>query len=32
VDELDHVIREMIATDRPVIADIAVDQKRTASR
>jgi acetolactate synthase-1/2/3 large subunit len=27
VDELDHVIREMIATDRPVIADIAVDQK-----
>ena len=27
VDELDRVIREMIATDRPVIADIAVDQK-----
>jgi acetolactate synthase-1/2/3 large subunit len=27
VDELDGVIREMIATDRPVIADIAVDQK-----
>ncbi len=27
VDDLDRVIREMIATDRPVIADIAVDQK-----
>jgi acetolactate synthase-1/2/3 large subunit len=27
VDQLDDVIREMIATDRPVIADIAVDQK-----
>jgi acetolactate synthase-1/2/3 large subunit len=27
VDELDHVIREMIMTDRAVIADIAVDQK-----
>jgi acetolactate synthase-1/2/3 large subunit len=27
VDELDGVIREMIASDRTVIADIAVDQK-----
>ncbi len=27
VDDLDRVIREMIATDRPVIADICVDQK-----
>jgi len=27
VDDLDRVIREMIASDRPVIADIAVDQK-----
>ncbi|MDT7950421.1 MAG: acetolactate synthase 3 large subunit [Acetobacteraceae bacterium] len=27
VDELDRVIREMITTDKPVIADIAVDQK-----
>ena len=27
VDDLDRVIREMIATDKPVIADIAVDQK-----
>jgi acetolactate synthase-1/2/3 large subunit len=27
VDQLDDVIREMIASDRPVIADIAVDQK-----
>jgi acetolactate synthase-1/2/3 large subunit len=27
VDDLDRVIREMIAIDRPVIADIAVDQK-----
>ncbi len=27
VDELDDVIREMLATDRTVIADIAVDQK-----
>lgn len=27
VDDLDRVIREMIAVDRPVIADIAVDQK-----
>jgi acetolactate synthase-1/2/3 large subunit len=27
VDELDRVIREMLATDRPVIADIAVDPK-----
>jgi acetolactate synthase-1/2/3 large subunit len=27
VDQLDDVIREMIATDRPVIADICVDQK-----
>ena len=27
VDELDGVIREMLAIDRPVIADIAVDQK-----
>ncbi len=27
VDELDGVIAEMLATDRPVIADIAVDQK-----
>ena len=27
VDELDDVIREMLATDRAVIADIAVDQK-----
>ncbi len=27
VGELDGVIREMLATDRPVIADIAVDQK-----
>jgi acetolactate synthase-1/2/3 large subunit len=27
VDELDGVIREMLATDRAVIADIAVDQK-----
>jgi acetolactate synthase-1/2/3 large subunit len=27
VDELDDVIREMIALDRPVIADICVDQK-----
>jgi acetolactate synthase-1/2/3 large subunit len=27
VDQLDEVIREMIAIDRPVIADIAVDQK-----
>ena len=27
VDQLDDVIREMIALDRPVIADIAVDQK-----
>jgi acetolactate synthase-1/2/3 large subunit len=27
VDELDAVILEMIATDRPVIADICVDQK-----
>jgi acetolactate synthase-1/2/3 large subunit len=27
VDELDDVIREMIAVDRPVIADICVDQK-----
>lgn len=26
-DDLDRVIREMIAIDRPVIADIAVDQK-----
>jgi acetolactate synthase I/II/III large subunit len=26
-DDLDRVIREMIAVDRPVIADIAVDQK-----
>ncbi len=27
VDDLDRVIREMIASDKPVIADIAVDQK-----
>jgi len=27
VDDLDRVIREMIAVDRPVIADICVDQK-----
>ena len=27
VDDLDRVIREMIAIDRPVIADICVDQK-----
>ena len=27
VDQLDDVIREMIASDRPVIADICVDQK-----
>ena len=27
VDDLDRVIHEMLATDRPVIADIAVDQK-----
>jgi acetolactate synthase-1/2/3 large subunit len=27
VDQLDDVIREMIALDRPVIADICVDQK-----
>jgi acetolactate synthase-1/2/3 large subunit len=27
VDQLDDVIREMIAIDRPVIADICVDQK-----
>jgi acetolactate synthase-1/2/3 large subunit len=27
VDDLDRVIREMIASDRPVIADICVDQK-----
>ncbi|MBV8915746.1 MAG: acetolactate synthase 3 large subunit [Acetobacteraceae bacterium] len=27
VDDLDRVIEEMIATDRPVIADIVVDQK-----
>ena len=27
VDDLDRVIREMIATDKAVIADIAVDQK-----
>jgi len=27
VDDLDRVIREMIACDKPVIADIAVDQK-----
>src|SRR5437764_1567879 len=27
VDDLDRVIREMIAIDKPVIADIAVDQK-----
>ncbi len=27
VDQLDDVIREMIAVDRPVIADIMVDQK-----
>jgi acetolactate synthase-1/2/3 large subunit len=27
VDELDGVIREMIAVDKPVIADIVVDQK-----
>ena len=27
VDELDGVIREMIAVDKPVIADILVDQK-----
>ncbi len=27
VDELDEVIREMLACDRAVIADIAVDQK-----
>jgi acetolactate synthase-1/2/3 large subunit len=27
VDQLDDVIREMIAVDRPVIADIVVDQK-----
>jgi acetolactate synthase-1/2/3 large subunit len=27
VDQLDDVIREMIALDRPVIADIVVDQK-----
>lgn len=27
IDDLDRVIREMIAVDRPVIADICVDQK-----
>ena len=27
VDDLDRVIREMLAVDRPVIADIVVDQK-----
>jgi acetolactate synthase-1/2/3 large subunit len=27
IDDLDRVIHEMIATDRPVIADICVDQK-----
>ena len=27
IDDLDRVIREMIASDRPVIADICVDQK-----
>jgi len=27
LDDLDEVIREMIATDKPVIADICVDQK-----
>lgn len=27
IDDLDRVIREMIAIDRPVIADICVDQK-----
>lgn len=27
VDDLDRVIREMLASDRPVIADICVDQK-----
>jgi acetolactate synthase-1/2/3 large subunit len=27
LSDLDHVIREMIETDRPVIADICVDQK-----
>ena len=27
VDDLDRVIHEMLATDKPVIADIAVDQK-----
>ena len=27
MDELDGVIREMLACDRAVIADIAVDQK-----
>ena len=27
IDDLDHVIREMIETDRPVIADIRVDER-----
>ena len=27
IDDLDRVIAEMIAVDRPVIADICVDQK-----
>ncbi len=29
VDDLDRVIREMLATDRPVIADICVEQKES---
>ncbi len=29
VDDLDRVIREMIASDRPVIADICVEQKES---
>ena len=32
VDELDDVIREMIATPGPVIVDIASTRRRTASR
>ena len=32
VDDLDRVIAEMLAVDRPVIADICVDQKENCTR